>query len=253
MPEAQGPQHVHGLGVIGDDVLLATHTGMWLAAAGATKAERVGPSQQDVMGFTVLDRGRILGSGHPDLKQDAPPNLGLIESRDQGLSFASVSLRGEADFHALTAAGRAVYGFDGISGRLLASSDGGRTWARRAVPGPVVSIAVDPARPRRVAASTATGLWTSTDAGRRWRQPARKQPAALLSWPAQGRLYAVNAQGATASSADGGTSWSRPQGAVGQPVAFTAAQRQLYVALPDSSVLRSGDDGRSWQARVAPG
>ena len=56
------------------------------------------------MGFTVVGPDRFLGSGHPDaagIRQGKPARLGLIESTDAGDSWASRSLSGEVDFHAL--------------------------------------------------------------------------------------------------------------------------------------------------------
>jgi len=40
-----GPQHIHGLGVRNDGLLIATHTGLWAAAPGQTKAHRLGASK----------------------------------------------------------------------------------------------------------------------------------------------------------------------------------------------------------------
>lgn len=105
--QASELQHIHGLGVNSRSgaLLIATHTGLFQAAAGQTRVERVGDSRQDVMGFSVVDPNRFIGSGHPDpASQDQPPNLGLIESRDSGRSWRSISLSGDADFHAVDAA-----------------------------------------------------------------------------------------------------------------------------------------------------
>jgi hypothetical protein len=59
--------HVHGLGVNPKDGTLhiATHTGLFRAPEGEPTATRVGGSQQDVMGFSVVRPDRFLGSGHP--------------------------------------------------------------------------------------------------------------------------------------------------------------------------------------------
>ena len=47
----------------------------------------------DTMGLIVVGRRRFLGSGHPDLRDDLPPFLGLIDSRDAGRSWRAVSRR----------------------------------------------------------------------------------------------------------------------------------------------------------------
>jgi hypothetical protein len=109
-----GPVHVHGLGVNpADDALyLATHTGLYRLDRDSEVAERVGERHQDTMGFTVVGRNRFFGSGHPDLRDDLPSHLGLVESTDAGKTWEPVSLLGEADFHVLRIGGDRIYGYD---------------------------------------------------------------------------------------------------------------------------------------------
>ena len=73
-----GPVHAHGLGIDPKDgaLLVATHTGLFRAPRGETRMERVGERMQDTMGFTVVGPNTILGSGHPDGRDDLPPFLG---------------------------------------------------------------------------------------------------------------------------------------------------------------------------------
>jgi hypothetical protein len=103
--------HSHGLGINPADgrLFIATHNGLFAAAEGETTPKQVGTSTQDVMGFSVVGPDRFVGSGHPSLDQDAPPNLGLIESRDGDKSWKTISLLGEADLHVLQAAGGRVW------------------------------------------------------------------------------------------------------------------------------------------------
>lgn len=148
--------HIHGLGVDpeGDRLLIATHRGLFAADKGEKTPERMSEHAQDIMGFAVVAPKHYVGSGHPSVQQDLPPLLGLIESRDGGSTWDSVSLLGEADFHTLVPAGGKLYGYDGGQGRLLVSSDKGGNSKRRRAPGAFFSIAADPKRPARVAAST---------------------------------------------------------------------------------------------------
>jgi hypothetical protein len=126
--------HVHGLGVNPADnaLFIATHTGLYRVDEGERKAERVADRFQDTMGFTIVGPNRFLGSGHPDVQEaqqrNLPPRLGLIESTDEGRSWESISLVGEADFHVLRFAGERVYGYDASNDRLLVSGDRGRSW-----------------------------------------------------------------------------------------------------------------------------
>lgn len=248
-----GMHHIHGLGVTSDGALqIATHDGIWIARAGQTAVARHGESRQDVMGFSALDDERFLGSGHPapgDTEQ--PANLGLIESRDGGLSWSSVSLLGEVDFHVLESAGSYVYGVDSGTGALFVSTDLGRTWKQRSLPAAAVSLAIDPRAPERIVAATEAGLFASADAGRRWR-PLKESIAGLLAWPRPEAMYLADAQGTVHLSRDGGRSWSESGDAGGQPAAFIADGDELYLALTDNLVERSDDGGRTWRIRATP-
>jgi photosystem II stability/assembly factor-like uncharacterized protein len=247
-----GLQHIHGLGVSGNTLYIATHTGLWTAPEGQTQARRFGPSRQDIMGFSVLDEGRFIGSGHPGTDQpDLPPNLGLIESPDAGKTWTSISLLGQADFHVLESAGRHVYGVNSADGLLMVSTDAGHAWQKRTPPAAVFSIAIDPRAPQHIIASTERGLFSSSNAGGSWR-PVRNDLAGLLAWPSAQRLYLVEANGAVQLSGDGGRRWHSSGGLGSQPVAFIAHGDDLYAALADGTVKRSTDAGRTWTLRAAP-
>jgi hypothetical protein len=254
-PEARDPglEHIHGLGVQGDTLYIATHTGLWVAPRDQTKARRLGQSRQDVMGFSVVGKDHFIGSGHPDLTQDLPPNLGLIESRDGGRSWRSVTLLGQADFHVLESVGARVYGFDSTQGRLLVSHDGGRQWDPRTSPAPPFSLAVDPREPDRLIAATERGLFSSANAGRDWRAlSVRNVMTGLVAWPAAERFYLVDGNGQVHRSADGGRRWHAVGNIAGQPAAFEAHGDELYVGLHDGTVKRSADGGRTWTLRATP-
>jgi hypothetical protein len=245
--------HVHGLGVNPKDgsLYIATHTGLFRAADGETKPRRVGDSEQDVMGFSVLGPDRFLGSGHPGPLQSGPANLGLIRSDDAGKSWDSVSLLGESDFHVLRTKEPMVYGFDASNSRLLVSADDGQKWEERDTPGAMLDLAIDPSDSSRVVASTEHGLVTSDNRARSWRTLA-SGPLALLTWPASDAIYRVDGAGTVARSTDGGRSWDR-KGSIGaQPAAFASAGDNLYVALPDGTVKRSVNAGETWTTRTLP-
>jgi hypothetical protein len=252
--EPAAVHHIHGLGVgpASGDLYVATHSGLFLAGDGEQRLRRVGDSAQDIMGFSVVGPDRFIGSGHPDPDNtNSPPNLGLIESRDGGKTWKSISLLGEADFHVLRSAGERIYGYDGSQGRLMVSSDGGRQWTQRTPPAALFDLAIDPDDADRIVASTERGVFSSADGGKGWR-PLRGDIAGLLAWPAAKTLYMVDGQGAVHRSADGGRLW-RPEGSIGdQPAAFVAHASDLYAALADSTVKRSTDGGRSWTVRATP-
>jgi hypothetical protein len=243
------PGHIHGLGLSRGTLVIATHSGLFRAPADSLDAQRIGTSAQDTMGFTVVGKDHFLGSGHPAPGDNRPPLLGLIESRDGGRNWRSVSLLGEADFHVLRSAGRRVYGVDAANGRLLVSGDEGRHWREGALPNRLIDLVPDPARPGAVLASTEHGLLVSRDAARSWRPLARIAPG-LLAWPRGGAAVHVDGSGrVTVSSA--GKRWA-PRGRLpGSPVALAATgANELYAALGDGTVLGSRDGGASWRPRA---
>jgi photosystem II stability/assembly factor-like uncharacterized protein len=253
-----GPVHVHGLGVDPADgaLFVATHTGLFRVGAGETNAARVAGSAQDTMGFTVVGPNHFLGSGHPDpveaVENDLPPHLGLIESTDAGRTWVTVSLAGEADFHVLRAHGDHVYGVDASTGRFLASTDGGRSWQERPLPGRIYDLVADPTTATRLVAATEQELAGSRDGGRSWR---RVGPgvAALLAWPERDRLYAMLGDGSVRNSRDGGTTWRDVGSAGGEPAAFASgSDGDLYAALHDGTIKHSRDGGRTWRVRSRP-
>lgn len=254
--EDPGPVHVHALGINPSDgaLFIATHTGLFRAAEGERRAERVADRFQDTMGFTVVGADRFLGSGHPDGRENLPPFLGLIESADAGATWEPVSLQGDADFHVLEVSGDRVWGFgsdfESRREQLLVSDDGGRTWAEREPPDSLVALALDPANPDRAVAAGQRSLYSTADAGRTWRA-LRAEPG-LLAWPRGNRLFRVDGGGRVATSADAGRTWRTLGEVGGEPAAFEGAGDDLYVALHDGRIVRSGNGGRTWELRLSP-
>ncbi|MEV5765159.1 F510_1955 family glycosylhydrolase [Micromonospora sp. NPDC052213] len=239
-----GLGHVHGLGVNPADgqLYVATHHGV-VRFSGA-EATRVGDGRQDTMGFTVAGPDEFLASGHPAPGEDGPRHLGLVHSTDAGLSWRTLSLAGQADFHLLRSSGGIVYGLDSTSGALMASTDR-VTWQTRSTI-EAYDLAVDPHRPDTLLATTEQGTRRSTDGGRTW-APAGGPPAVLLHWSAR-ELVAVTADGALVRSVDGAATWSPTAGrAPGAPVALTVHENLIYLATEDGRVLRSADSGVTWQ------
>lgn len=243
-------EHIHGLGVNprDDALIIATHTGLFSAPRGSTRATRVGDRRQDTMGFTVTGPDEFVGSGHPDLRDDLPSALGFIRSVDGGDTWKPVSLLGRADFHVLRVRGARVYGFDGASGRLLTSGDGGRSWTRGAAVGNIIDLAIDPRDARHVVASTPRGLRESPDAGRTWRRLPADAPGLLLWTDA---LRFIGGDGVVMVSKDAGRSWLSVGSVGAQPVAATADGADLYVATNRNAVLVSADGGQTWRVRAS--
>jgi hypothetical protein len=247
-----GVSHVHGLGVNPADgtLYIATHHGTF--RLGPDRAvKRVGESYQDTMGFTVAGADRFLGSGHPDsegFRRGQPPRLGLIESTDAGVTWRSVSLSGEVDFHGLAFVHGRVYGWDSGSGRFMVSSDS-RNWETRSAL-QLASFAVDPRDEAHIVGASPDGLVESRDGGRTWAKKAGPM-LLVLSWDAGAGLVGVTEDGAVHRSPDAGGTWSHVGQLPGSPQALLATAEVWYAAAADpggtTGIYRSNDAGRNWE------
>jgi hypothetical protein len=83
--------HIHGLDApawAGGDLLVATHHGLVRRTVDGDWF-LVGETQHDLMGFRADASAAdvLYGSGHPDLRTGLPNPLGLIVSRDGGVTW----------------------------------------------------------------------------------------------------------------------------------------------------------------------
>lgn len=248
-----GVAHVHGLGVDPADGVLyaATHFGLF-ALPEEGRATRIAGRFQDTMGFTVVGPNTFLGSGHPDIQKDPelPPRLGLIRSTDAAETWESVSLSGEADFHALRSAGGSVYGWDAGSSRLMLSADGGKTWEIRSTLA-LRDFVVSAADSDVLLATTEKGLVRSGDGGRTFTAVPDAPVLAVLAWRRSDEVYGVDPSGIVHASADGGRSWEERGSLGGEPEALAAHDQDLYAAATGRGVLASSDGGRTWTVRYS--
>lgn len=253
-PDA-GPIHAHGIGADPADgtLYVATHTGLYSLPAGETRYTRVRETFEDLMSFSVAGPGRLLASGHPDVqeavKRGLPPHLGLVESTDGGTSWTTLGLQGKADFHLLRVGGDTVYGVDATSGRLMSTTDNGRTWGLLELPGRLVDLAVRAGQSNELVATTEDGLAGSSDGGRSW-QSWDGHPG-LLAWPLSDRLYSLGFDGRVTISRDGGRTWTDRRTLGSEPTAVTAAgPDHLYAVLHDATIVESVDGGETWTVRA---
>lgn len=251
---AEGPSHIHGIGVSGGTLYAATHKGVYTPGPDG-RPELVGTRQDDFMGFTVTPRGAFLASGHPAPGGDAPADLGLIESTDRGTNWTTKSLAGQVDFHALDIAPDAtVFGYDATNGRLRATRDG-VTWEDRAALR-ALDIAVSPGAgaggTATVLATTEQGVVRSTDGGRTFGAPLSGQLVAYVSWGAMDALFGVDPTGVLLRSTDEGATWRRVSAVPGgAPQALTAVDARRVLAATRDGVYESADGGRTFARRMA--
>ncbi|WP_165368135.1 F510_1955 family glycosylhydrolase [Phytoactinopolyspora endophytica] len=226
-----------------DGVLhVATHYGLFTVDDGDTTM--VSEDDHDFMGFTVVDDGTFLASGHPNSRTDLPGHLGLLESSDGGRTWEEVSLTGEVDFHALDAKAGVVFGFDSGTAQLM-SSDDRENWTQHGQFS-MSDVAISSDDADTVLITTESGPLVSEDGGESFEPLDGAPVVVLVDWPRPDELYAVAPDGAIHRSADGGSTWDSAAELSAQPQAMTVApDGAVYVALEDSLVV-SEDEGETF-------
>ncbi len=236
--------HIHGLGINPADGTLyaATHSGIYRIGGG--RASVVANRYQDTMGFTVIGKDHFLASGHPDLREELPPLLGLLESRDAGETWRKRSLLGEADFHALRFAHGDVWGYDSTSSTLMVSKDRERWDSRSSLV--LRDFVVSPNSPEIVIASNGEALRRSEDGGRTWTRVDSPDMPLLLSWHTSDDLRLITGAGSVFRSVDSGDSWTEDGDLGRPPEAFVVSDEILYAAT-HSEIFVSSNGGKSWR------
>lgn len=151
--------HVHGIAADprGDDLLVATHNGIFTLSPAGEVSGPLGGYDFDAMGFTIADT-TLFASGHPGPRTPTElgsPNLGILRSDDVGKSWSPIAFTGTEDFHVLTAGpDGTLYGIGSSSADLLVSTDDGVTWARAGASIPAADIV-----------ATDTGIYAAVEAG----------------------------------------------------------------------------------------
>lgn len=239
------PGHIHNISLRDGVLLLGTHEGLWSQAPGEPPVN-VSSETFDVMGFTMGDAGWF-ASGHPGEGMDGPSHLGLIESTDDGVTWQSISLSGEVDFHRLVTSGDRLLGMNSGDGALLRSDDAGVTWTSLGTP-PLYDLAVSPTDPDTVIGTTQDGPVRSSDGGATFQPLAADALIALLAWDRQG-LFGVDVDGRVHASTDAGVTWT-PRGESGTPPLALAAEGERVVVLSGGTVLESVDGGATFTPRL---
>jgi photosystem II stability/assembly factor-like uncharacterized protein len=134
---------------------------------------------------------------------------GLYRSRDGGLTFSLASEEVGSNVYGLTVtpSGR-VLTADPSRG-VSASDDEGTTW-RVVLAEPAIGVAVNPARPESVLATTDRGIFLSRDGGARWESVLLMEGGfGPVTWaPSDPRVgYAIGGGRTLYATRDGGISW----------------------------------------------
>lgn len=232
--------HIHGLGVSDGTLYVATHQGLF-TVSDEDAAQLVSEDDHDFMGFTVVDDGTFLASGHPGSSADLPGNLGLLESTDRGTTWTSLSLMGEVDFHTLDATGDAVYGYDSASGQLLVTSDRTNWEGRGQVP--LADVAVNPADSAVVVITTEAGPQISVDAGTSFDVLDGAPLLMLVDWPLAEDLVGITPDGVVYRSTDSGGTWAEHGDVGDRPHAMTTGTDGTVYVATEHAIHASSDGG----------
>ena len=238
-------EHVHNLTLDGSRLLVGTHEGLWVQPQGQP-AQLVSDPPFDVMGL-ALSGQRMFASGHPAEGEDRPADLGLQQSIDDGVTWTSVSLEGQVDFHRLGASGRVLLGLSAHDGKLLRSTDAGATWTDLGTPA-LFDLALNPTATKMVVGTTEQGPVASDDGGTSFTPIAGAPLLALLSWTPS-HLYGITPEGILHTSTDDGETWDEVGQVPGQPAAI-AAQGERVVVLAADTIFESTDGGATFAPRI---
>ena len=230
-----------------DTLFVASHHGVF--ALGAGGFERVGEGRFDAMSFTIAGPDRFLMSGHPEPGAGRPAHFGLSESTDTGRTWRSLSLEGEADFHALEAAGDRVYGVDSQSGSLMFTDDG-EGW-RTLGQLPAADVAAHPANPDLVLLTDGSGSLVRLRVSGATELVESAPPLVVLDWDSDDLLVGAGPEGSVYRSDDGGDSWREVGSLPEVPHALVATESRWYAAA-GNDVLVSTDAGATWSEVSRP-
>jgi hypothetical protein len=250
--------HVHGLGIdpLDGRLYVASHHGLFRdGPAGLEKVGASAAADRDLMGFLVAGPGVFLASGHPSPLEATPDPLGLVRSTDGGLSWQTVALGGEVDFHALDQGPGGIYGVD-AQGSLRCSRDGGARWEAWSAP-PALDVAADPYRPDRLVLAVVGGvaIFDGSAASAPGASAPVVEPApqmVYLSWAPDGELFGLTPDARLLASPDGGATWL-PRATVpgGRAQSVTAVGQGRVLAATAGGVHESRDGGRTFTTVAA--
>lgn len=235
-------EHVHGIATDprGDDLLVATHNGIFTVTPDGSVSGPIGGHDFDAMGFTVAG-DTLFASGHPGEQTPAElgaPNLGIIRSDDYGLTWSPIALNGTTDFHVLTATpDGTLYGIASSQIDLLSSTDNGKNWTTHAP----VAAADLAATESGLYAAAEEGLLVSTDGGNTFTPVAEAPLLYALEARADGTLVGAGTGGALWAQ-DDNQAWQRLESLDGAVQALSTIDDRIILVDDRGIVDVTADD-----------
>ncbi|MEY4421515.1 MAG: hypothetical protein RL581_53 [Actinomycetota bacterium] len=231
--------HIHNVKVLGTQVLLGTHEGLYLYQ-GKNQMKMLGKENFDVMGLSISN-GNIYASGHPNQGSKLSAPVGLISSADKGVSWNQISLQGKVDFHMLEVNRSEIYGADSQSGNLMYSSNRGKTWNSIGL-NKLQDLAIG--NKEKSAFGILENKLISTDNAFKSHKLI-KTPFPAQTVDVEGDLMYVSSNKTLYSSKNSGKSW-QPVSIFNDPIALVSISKQAIVVVAGQSILISRDLGKSF-------
>lgn len=239
-----GTQDVHSLAFVGDDPqhLLFGHHGGILESRDGGRTWTALPVREDAMSMAPAPDGSIVIAGH--LVFTASRDGGVTWSAILA-DLPSLDIHGFTR-DPLDPARMWAYL---ATGGLWESTDGGAHWARVREDSVVFPFAIVRDGATRLLGVDATGLVASDDGGRTWAavgEPPTYPMTALAATSDGATIYAASPEGLF-RSADGGATWRKTTFA-GAPFAIATSADGMTVALVEESTefFQSADGGETW-------
>ena len=233
--------HIHHVKVIENKVLVLTHEGLF-ELVGKNNIKLVGKDRIDVMGFTSLGK-LLVASGHPAVGSKMPNPIGLVKSLDGGLTWKPVSLLGKVDFHFLEGAGSDLYGADSQTGKLMYSSDSGKTW-KDLGENTFTDIAVSPKMSGMAIAIKDSELLLTEQAFKSTTKIKNTLKITQIEWRKSG-LYGLGGS-SLYKSTNSGKTWTMLSTFKGVPGILSASDQMMLVTV-GSDIYTSNNEGKSFK------
>lgn len=248
--------HIHGIAVDRRDpsrLFVATHSGLFLASPDGY-AVPVSDRRDDYMGFSPhpTDGNVLFASGHPT----AGGNMGVIASRDGGLTWEAISAgaEGPVDFHAMDVSRADPNVIYGLYGAVQVSRDSGKTWTVAGAPNAdVFDLAASALDRDLVYAATRVGLMVSRDGAVNWESTGpENQPATMVQVGDDGSVYAFVFGSGLLKAPASALGWRSVNASFGERVILHLAIDQtepgrLFAVTDDGRIIASTDGGETWK------
>ncbi len=253
--------HIHDLAFNSEGQLLAgSHTGLYRIES-VDRAVLVGAEQHDLMAMTRNSDGDLIASGHPDLRVESyrvegrPPFLGLAKSVDDGSTWSSLELLGDADFHALVPHRDGLFAAETMGQIWFLNLDG--EWSQR---GSIEAkdLAIDPNdSSQQLVVDWDSQVWVSVDGAQTWQELDDAPGLVEVEWPESGSIVGVDEDGQFWRSSEILGPWQ--QDVMGPPQVETfmvglAGKRSgtWWITAVGGEISSSSDQGVTWTPVYVP-